>query len=165
MNFFSSLWSFEVLMQSLMKSIFICIFCVHWIFGDIQEKLFKVVGLPMVENCLAGYNSCMFAYGQVNQSPHPPTSKPNLHRAQMEIVLELSTFGCWSTVMAFVGFSTLQLFFCKLRVVLLKWVCCRQEVEKRIQCLVTLRMFSINQAMIVEWLPVFLSTYLPESLR
>jgi hypothetical protein len=77
-----------------MKSIFICIFCVHWIFGDIQEKLFKVVGLPMVENCLAGYNSCMFAYGQVNQSPHPPTSKPNLHRAQMEIVLELSTFGC-----------------------------------------------------------------------
>ncbi|KAH9532376.1 hypothetical protein CY35_19G090000 [Sphagnum magellanicum] len=29
-----------------------------------QEKLFKVVGLPMVENCLAGYNSCMFAYGQ-----------------------------------------------------------------------------------------------------
>jgi hypothetical protein len=62
-------------MQSLMKSIFICIFCVHWIFGDIQEKLFKVVGLPMVENCLAGYNSCMFAYGQVNQSPHPPTSQ------------------------------------------------------------------------------------------
>ncbi|XP_068634329.1 kinesin-like protein KIN-12E [Aristolochia californica] len=29
-----------------------------------QEKLFKVAGLPMVENCVAGYNSCMFAYGQ-----------------------------------------------------------------------------------------------------
>ncbi|ONI27869.1 hypothetical protein PRUPE_1G108800 [Prunus persica] len=29
-----------------------------------QEKLFKVAGLPMVENCLSGYNSCMFAYGQ-----------------------------------------------------------------------------------------------------
>ncbi|XP_050372198.1 kinesin-like protein KIN-12C [Argentina anserina] len=29
-----------------------------------QEKLFKVSGLPMVENCLSGYNSCMFAYGQ-----------------------------------------------------------------------------------------------------
>ncbi|CAK9206237.1 unnamed protein product [Sphagnum troendelagicum] len=29
-----------------------------------QEKLFKVAGLPMVENCMAGYNSCMFAYGQ-----------------------------------------------------------------------------------------------------
>ncbi|XP_021290851.1 kinesin-like protein KIN-12C, partial [Herrania umbratica] len=29
-----------------------------------QEKLFRVAGLPMVENCLSGYNSCMFAYGQ-----------------------------------------------------------------------------------------------------
>jgi hypothetical protein len=32
---------------------------------ELQEKLFKVAGLPMVENCMAGYNSCMFAYGQV----------------------------------------------------------------------------------------------------
>lgn len=31
----------------------------------VQEKLFRVAGLPMVENCLSGYNSCMFAYGQV----------------------------------------------------------------------------------------------------
>uniref|UniRef100_A0A6N2LLY1 Kinesin-like protein n=1 Tax=Salix viminalis TaxID=40686 RepID=A0A6N2LLY1_SALVM len=29
-----------------------------------QEKIFKVSGLPMVENCMGGYNSCMFAYGQ-----------------------------------------------------------------------------------------------------
>ncbi|XP_073118814.1 kinesin-like protein KIN-12C isoform X2 [Henckelia pumila] len=29
-----------------------------------QEKLFRVVGLPMVDNCMSGYNSCMFAYGQ-----------------------------------------------------------------------------------------------------
>ncbi|KAK3190165.1 hypothetical protein Dsin_029726 [Dipteronia sinensis] len=29
-----------------------------------QEKLFGVAGFPMVENCLSGYNSCMFAYGQ-----------------------------------------------------------------------------------------------------
>ncbi|PON64835.1 Kinesin-like protein [Parasponia andersonii] len=29
-----------------------------------QENLFRVAGLPMVENCLSGYNSCMFAYGQ-----------------------------------------------------------------------------------------------------
>uniref|UniRef100_A0A7I4FAR1 Kinesin motor domain-containing protein n=1 Tax=Physcomitrium patens TaxID=3218 RepID=A0A7I4FAR1_PHYPA len=29
-----------------------------------QEKLFKVSGVPMVENCMAGYNSCMFCYGQ-----------------------------------------------------------------------------------------------------
>ncbi|KAF3333862.1 Phragmoplast orienting kinesin 2 [Carex littledalei] len=29
-----------------------------------QEMLFRVTGLPMVENCMSGYNSCMFAYGQ-----------------------------------------------------------------------------------------------------
>ncbi|XP_048234515.1 kinesin-like protein KIN-12E isoform X2 [Ricinus communis] len=29
-----------------------------------QEKLFKVAGMPMVDNCVGGYNSCMFAYGQ-----------------------------------------------------------------------------------------------------
>ncbi|MQM03238.1 hypothetical protein Taro_036017 [Colocasia esculenta] len=29
-----------------------------------QEKLFKVAGVPMVDNCIFGYNSCMFAYGQ-----------------------------------------------------------------------------------------------------
>ncbi|KAH6772638.1 hypothetical protein C2S51_011042 [Perilla frutescens var. frutescens] len=32
--------------------------------GIDQEMLFRMVGLPMVENCLSGYNSCMFAYGQ-----------------------------------------------------------------------------------------------------
>lgn len=30
-----------------------------------QEMLFRVAGLPMVENCMSGYNSCIFAYGQV----------------------------------------------------------------------------------------------------
>ncbi|XP_031480769.1 kinesin-like protein KIN-12F isoform X2 [Nymphaea colorata] len=29
-----------------------------------QEVLFRVAGLPMVENCMSGYNSCIFAYGQ-----------------------------------------------------------------------------------------------------
>ncbi|XP_068661791.1 kinesin-like protein KIN-12E isoform X2 [Aristolochia californica] len=29
-----------------------------------QEKLFRVAGVPMVDNCMSGYNSCMFAYGQ-----------------------------------------------------------------------------------------------------
>ncbi|XP_078442016.1 phragmoplast orienting kinesin 2 [Wolffia australiana] len=29
-----------------------------------QEAFFRVVGLPMVENCISGYNSCIFAYGQ-----------------------------------------------------------------------------------------------------
>lgn len=35
-------------------------------FRIVQEDMFKVAGVPMVENCIAGYNSCMFAYGQVN---------------------------------------------------------------------------------------------------
>ncbi|CAN6322593.1 unnamed protein product [Urochloa humidicola] len=29
-----------------------------------QENMFKVAGVPMVDNCISGYNSCMFAYGQ-----------------------------------------------------------------------------------------------------
>ncbi|KAL3828638.1 hypothetical protein ACJIZ3_017440 [Penstemon smallii] len=29
-----------------------------------QEMLFKVAGVRLVENCMEGYNSCMFAYGQ-----------------------------------------------------------------------------------------------------
>ncbi|KAH6774814.1 P-loop containing nucleoside triphosphate hydrolases superfamily protein [Perilla frutescens var. frutescens] len=29
-----------------------------------QEMMFKAAGVPMVENCMEGYNSCMFAYGQ-----------------------------------------------------------------------------------------------------
>nr|AMS24238.1 kinesin 12-Id protein [Marsilea vestita] len=29
-----------------------------------QESLFQVVGLPMVDNCIQGYNSSIFAYGQ-----------------------------------------------------------------------------------------------------
>jgi hypothetical protein len=34
-----------------------------------QQAVFEMVGLPMVENCLAGFNSSIFAYGQVE---HPP---------------------------------------------------------------------------------------------
>lgn len=35
-----------------------------------QEMLFKLAGVPMVENCMGGYNSCMFAYGQVSNLTH-----------------------------------------------------------------------------------------------
>ncbi|KAJ8530115.1 hypothetical protein K7X08_036950 [Anisodus acutangulus] len=37
-----------------------------------QETLFRMVGLSMVENCLSGYNSSIFAYGQV-VNPHAYT--------------------------------------------------------------------------------------------
>lgn len=34
-----------------------------------QEALFALVGQPMVQNCIYGYNSSMFAYGQVGLHP------------------------------------------------------------------------------------------------
>lgn len=30
-----------------------------------QEHMFQLVGAPLVENCLSGFNSSVFAYGQV----------------------------------------------------------------------------------------------------
>jgi hypothetical protein len=36
----------------------------------LQDNMFKVAGVPMVENCISGYNSCMFAYGQVSDRFH-----------------------------------------------------------------------------------------------
>lgn len=33
-----------------------------------QEDLFEVAGVPMVENCVGGYNSCILAYGQERES-------------------------------------------------------------------------------------------------
>lgn len=30
-----------------------------------QQDIFELVGVPLVENCLAGFNSSIFAYGQV----------------------------------------------------------------------------------------------------
>lgn len=31
-----------------------------------QLDIFEHVGVPLVENCLAGFNSSVFAYGQVS---------------------------------------------------------------------------------------------------
>lgn len=31
-----------------------------------QLDIFQLVGAPLVENCLAGFNSSVFAYGQVS---------------------------------------------------------------------------------------------------
>lgn len=40
-----------------------------------QQAVFEMVGLPMVENCLAGFNSSIFAYGQVlHLLMDPPTN-------------------------------------------------------------------------------------------
>lgn len=62
------LFHFKIYMKSANKRsilnayYFIYIFLFHI---TVQENLFRVAGVPMVENCLSGYNSCMFAYGQV----------------------------------------------------------------------------------------------------
>lgn len=34
-----------------------------------QMDIFQLVGAPFVENCLAGFNSSIFAYGQVIDTP------------------------------------------------------------------------------------------------
>lgn len=31
-----------------------------------QLDIFELIGVPLVENCLAGFNSSVFAYGQVS---------------------------------------------------------------------------------------------------
>uniref|UniRef100_A0A0E0KJ24 Kinesin motor domain-containing protein n=1 Tax=Oryza punctata TaxID=4537 RepID=A0A0E0KJ24_ORYPU len=43
-----------------------------------QENLFKVAGVPMVDNCMAGYNSCMFAYGQIREDAKKGVHVENL---------------------------------------------------------------------------------------
>jgi kinesin family protein 15 len=34
-----------------------------------QLDMFERIGVPLVENCLAGFNSSVFAYGQVGLYP------------------------------------------------------------------------------------------------
>lgn len=35
------------------------------LFSILQKDIFQLIGAPLVENCLAGFNSSVFAYGQV----------------------------------------------------------------------------------------------------
>ncbi|XP_010525678.1 PREDICTED: kinesin-like protein KIN-12D [Tarenaya hassleriana] len=61
-----------------------------------QETLFRVAGLPMVENCLSGYNSCIFAYGQTGSGKtytmlgevDELEVKPSPHRGMMPRIFE-----------------------------------------------------------------------------
>ncbi|XP_030523084.1 kinesin-like protein KIN-12D isoform X2 [Rhodamnia argentea] len=61
-----------------------------------QEMLFRMVGLPMVENCLSGYNSCMFAYGQTGSGKtytmlgeiEDLELKPSTHRGMTPRIFE-----------------------------------------------------------------------------
>ncbi|KAK1319586.1 Kinesin-like protein KIN12B [Acorus calamus] len=56
-----------------------------------QEKLFEVAGLPMVENCMSGYNSCMFAYGQEEESRKDEKLKYSCKCSFLEIYNEQIT--------------------------------------------------------------------------
>ena len=56
-------------------------------FRVVQEDMFKVAGVPMVENCIAGYNSCMFAYGQVNCRFHLLDAAANTQVLRLCIIL------------------------------------------------------------------------------
>lgn len=38
----------------------------HFMILFFQLDIFEHVGVPLVENCLAGFNSSVFAYGQVS---------------------------------------------------------------------------------------------------
>ncbi|XP_016650580.1 PREDICTED: LOW QUALITY PROTEIN: phragmoplast orienting kinesin 2 [Prunus mume] len=61
-----------------------------------QEMLFRMAGLPMVENCLSGYNSCMFAYGQTGSGKtytmlgeiEDLETKPSPHRGMTPRIFE-----------------------------------------------------------------------------
>ncbi|KAF3435686.1 hypothetical protein FNV43_RR22777 [Rhamnella rubrinervis] len=61
-----------------------------------QEMLFRMAGLPMVENCLSGYNSCMFAYGQTGSGKtytmlgeiENLEAMPSLHRGMTPRIFE-----------------------------------------------------------------------------
>ncbi|RXH88151.1 hypothetical protein DVH24_042222 [Malus domestica] len=61
-----------------------------------QEMLFRMAGLPMVENCLSGYNSCMFAYGQTGSGKTHTMlgeiddleTKPSPHRGMTPRIFE-----------------------------------------------------------------------------
>jgi hypothetical protein len=54
--------------------------------------MFNVAGVPMVENCIAGYNSCMFAYGQVNCRFHLLVAAVNTQvlRLHYSVITKLS---------------------------------------------------------------------------
>ncbi|KAG1338676.1 putative kinesin-like protein KIN-12C [Cocos nucifera] len=66
-----------------------------WKDHNVQEKLFKVVGLPMVENCMSGYNSCMFAYGQGAANRKMAATHMNLESSRSHSILTCVIESRW----------------------------------------------------------------------
>ncbi|GFZ13069.1 P-loop containing nucleoside triphosphate hydrolases superfamily protein [Actinidia rufa] len=48
-----------------------------------QETLFKLSGVAMVDNCMGGYNSCMFAYGQIREDTKKGVYVDNLTEVEV----------------------------------------------------------------------------------
>nr|XP_027077153.1 kinesin-like protein KIN-12E [Coffea arabica] len=51
-----------------------------------QETLFRIIGVPMVENCLSGYNCWMFAYGQLREDTKKGVYVENLSELSVQTV-------------------------------------------------------------------------------
>ncbi|KAK8956537.1 Kinesin-like protein KIN12A [Platanthera zijinensis] len=60
-----------------------------WMDHNVQEMLFRVAGLPMVENCMSGYNSCVFAYGQIREDLRKGVHVENLKEFEVENVNDI----------------------------------------------------------------------------
>lgn len=61
-----------------------------------QDELFAAVGGPVIESALNGYNSTVFAYGQVKQMPAVEaavvsfsTGSDLVHQSRLRVVLRL----------------------------------------------------------------------------
>lgn len=111
----------------------------------LQERLFRVVGLPMVENCMAGYNSCMFAYGQVSRTSnsysdsHIIPVETLLYHAVCNVRSICVTLNSTPNYESGLSLSLRRSNFNK--AVILDWIkptCCRREAVKLIPCLETL---------------------------
>ncbi len=139
----------------------------------IQENLFRVAGLPMVENCMAGYNSSMFAYGQASTSHHFDYSlSKNVNLQSFAVVLLQPTMKILAEPPVVNHKKLAAILSFKLNspqhgvlwrgIVCLGWVWCRQAVAKHTQCLETLTILPTDQASSGEWHPESLSTCLVE---
>lgn len=89
----------------------------------------------MVDNCMAGYNSCMFAYGQVQtkvlcSGPLKPSPR---------------SFQYLENPQSFRAGQILEF----LETLLSSVACCRQEVARHIQCSETLKTLRTNLVTIV----------------
>lgn len=125
-----------------------------------QEKLFKVAGVPMVENCVGGYNSCMFAYGQVSIIRQ---QYPSLWPGCFWVFQLLMVFLDFTSTIAILRIRLASLFTSFFACVYgTKYLCfsaCRLGVGRLTQCLETSKEELVGIVLIVGWHPESLNIY------